>query len=264
MDQKSKVVGEATGAAKALAKGIALVDLLVGSPRGLRLTDIVRHTQLSKGTVLRLIETLLDTDMIREVDGVYRLGPQCAVWGSAFLDGLELPSLARDLLERLVSISGETAHLGVLDGTRLLYIDKMDSPHSLRMFSRVGLTSPLYCTGLGKALLAFGDDTLHEKVIAEGLKRKTENTITDGEALRAELARIRRSGYSVDDVENEEGVRCAGAPVFGHDGRLVAALSVAGPIHRMTRERLEDLAPKVAEAGLELSRRLGFSGQAGH
>jgi IclR family acetate operon transcriptional repressor len=264
MDQKSKVMGEATGSAKALAKGIALVDLLVGSPRGLRLTDIVHHAQLPKSTVLRLIETLLDADMIREVDGVYRLGPRCAVWGSAFLDGLELRSLARDLLERLVSISSETAHLGVLDGTRILYIDKMDSPHSLRMFSRVGLTSPLYCTGLGKALLAFAGDSLLEKVIAEGLARRTENTITDGDALRAEMARIRRSGYSVDDVENEDGVRCTGAPVFDHHGRLAAALSIAGPMHRMTRERLGDLAPKVAEAGLELSRRLGFSGQAGH
>jgi IclR family acetate operon transcriptional repressor len=263
VDPKSKTSNEATGSAKALVKGIALIDLLAAAPQGLRLTDVVREAELPKGTVLRLLDTLLDADLIREMDGVYRLGPRCAAWGSAFLDGLELRSLARDLLERLVEISGETAHLGVVDGTRTLYIDKIDSPHSLRMFSRVGLRSRLYCTGLGKALLAFSGDALVDEVIAEGLVRLTENTITDVEELRAEMARIRRSGYSIDDVENEEGVRCTGAPVFDHNGEVVAAISVAGPIHRMTRERLADLAPKVAEAGLELSSRIGFAGRPG-
>lgn len=259
MDLKSKTPYEVTGSAKALVKGIALIDLLAASPNGLRLTDVVREAELPKGTVLRLIDALLDADLIRELGGVYRLGPKCAAWGSVFLDGLELPSLARDLLEGLVEVSGETAHLGIVDGTRTLYIDKIDSPHSLRMFSRVGLRSRLYCTGLGKALLAFSGDALLGEVIAEGLDRLTENTITEAEELRAELARIRRSGYSIDDVENEEGVRCTGAPVFDHNGDVAAAISVAGPIHRMTRERLAFLAPKVAEAGRELSARIGFT-----
>lgn len=253
MDQTSK-----TGAAKALSKGIALVDLLVAQPRGLKLTDVVRHAGLPKATVLRLLDALTEDGLVRCDDtGMYRPGPRCAVWGAAFVDHLDLRAEAHDLLTHLSEISGETAHLGILDGPRILYIDKIDSPHSLRMVSRVGATNPLHCTGLGKAILAYADPALAEDVAAAGPQRRTENTITDAEGLRAELARVRRVGYAIDDVENEDGVRCVGAPVFDHRGAPVAAFSVAGPVSRMTRERIAGLAPRIAEAGADLSRRLG-------
>jgi len=253
MDQTSK-----TGGAKALSKGIALVDLLAGHPRGLRLTDVIERTVVPKATALRLLDTLIEAGLVRCDDtGRYRLGPQCAVWGSAFIDHLDLRTEAHDLLTALAELSGETAHLGIPDGARILYIDKIDSPHSLRMFSRVGATNPMYCTGLGKAILAFAGPALADEVIAAGLDRRTENTITGPDDLRAELARVRRAGYAVDDVENEDGVRCVGAPVFDHRGAPVAAFSVAGPVSRMTRERIADLAPRIADAGAELSARLG-------
>lgn len=255
MDQKSKT---SAGAAKALTKGIALVNLLAAHPRGLRLADVIRRADVPKATALRLLDALADDGLVRCDDaGLYRLGPQCAVWGSAFLDQLDLRTEAYDLLARLAEVSGETAHLGIPDGPRILYIDKIDSPHSLRMFSRVGARNPMHCTGLGKAILAYADPALTGDVIAAGLERRTENTITDADGLRAELARIRRVGYAVDDVENEEGVRCVGAPVFDHRGTPVAAFSVAGPVSRMTRERISALAREIAEAGRDLSRRLG-------
>jgi IclR family acetate operon transcriptional repressor len=259
MDQQSKTTRDVSGSAKALTKGLALVDLLAAHPRGLRLAEVIRRADVPKATALRLLDALTEAGLVRCDDaGVYRLGAQCAVWGSAFIDHLDLRGEAADLLAHLAEVSGETAHLGIIDGARMLYIDKIDSPHSLRLFSRVGATNPLYCTGLGKAMLAYADDTVIDKVVAAGFERRTENTITDEESLRAELARVRRVGYSVDDVENEEGVRCTGAPVFDHHGRAVAAFSVAGPVARMTRERMAALSPDVAAAGLELSRRLGY------
>ena len=256
MDQTSKI-----GGAKALGKGIALVDLLVAHPRGLRLTDVIHHAGVPKATALRLLDTLTEAGLVRCDDtGRYRPGPQCAVWGSAFLDHLDLRDEAHDLLTDLSRISGETAHLGILDGTRILYVDKIDSPHSLRMVSRPGATNPLHCTALGKAVLAHAGPELTGRVADGGLERRTENTITDAGDLRAELARVRRAGYAVDDVENEDGVRCLGAPVFDHRGAPVAALSVAGPVSRMTRERIADLAPRVAAAAADLSARLGHGG----
>lgn len=264
MDPKSTTARDASGSAKALTKGIALVDLLAAHPRGLRLAEVIRGADVPKATALRLLDALAGAGLVRCDDaGRYRLGPQCAVWGSAFIDHLDLRSEAADLLAELAEASGETAHLGIADGIRILYIDKIDSPHSLRMFSRVGATNPMYCTALGKAILAFAPPATVDEVVAAGLARRTENTLTDAESLRAELARVRRRGYAVDDVENEEGVRCTGAPVFDHHGRVAAALSVAGPVSRMTRERLATLSPRVAAAGLELSRRLGYRPPAG-
>ena len=258
MDQKSTTTREASGSAKALTKGIALVEMLAGQPRGLRLADVIRTAGVPKATALRLLDALTGAGLVRCDDaGRYRLGPQCAVWGSAFIDHLDLRTEAHDLLAGLAEASGETAHLGIADGIRILYIDKIDSPHSLRMFSRVGATNPMYCTALGKAILAHAEPATVDEVIAAGLARRTDNTITDAESLRAELARVRRQGHAVDDVENEEGVRCAGAPVFDHHGRVAAALSVAGPVTRMTRERMTMLAPRLAEAARTLSQRLG-------
>ncbi|MQA96300.1 MAG: helix-turn-helix domain-containing protein [Streptosporangiales bacterium] len=260
MDRKAKTPAEASGAAKALVKGLALVDLISEHPSGLRLGDVTERAGLPKGTALRLLDTLQAHHLVRvDADGRYRLGPRCAAWGTAFLDGVELRSLARDLLERMVELSSETCHLGVEDGGRVLYLDKVDSPHSLRMVSRVGGTMPLHSSGLGKAMLPHLPAEFIDGVLAGGLERRTENTIVDPEALRRELARVRDQGYAVDDVENEEGVRCVAAPVFDHQGRVAAAISVAGPAHRMTRGRIDTLSPKLMAAARELSQRLGFT-----
>jgi DNA-binding IclR family transcriptional regulator len=249
------------GSAKALIKGLWLVGLIADNPDGLRLAEILRRGDVSKGTAIRLLETLVDAELLR-VDGagVYRLGPTCAIWGSAYLGNLQLREQAGDLLDRLTARTGETCHLGLVDGIRVLYVARVDSPHSIRMVSRTGSTNPLYSTGLGKAILAFSDDATVEAVIAAGLEPRTATTITDPDELHREIARIRRRGYSIDNVENEEGVRCVGAPVFDHEGRVAGAISVAGPTNRMTAERQREFGPEVVAVAEELSRRLGWSG----
>ena len=140
----------------------------------------------------------------------------------------------------------------------VVYLEKVESPLAVRMHSEVGAMNPLYCTGLGKALLAFSSADLINSVCARPLEPRTMRTITTAEGLREDLARIRDRGYSIDDVENEEGIRCVGAPIFGHDGTPIAAISLAGPVNRITLEAVDDLGPKVAEAALDVSRRLGF------
>lgn len=252
-------ISDATGSAKALVKGIAIVNLLATRKEGMRLTDLVAEIDLPRGTVVRLLNVMIDAHLIRHsADGRYRLGPQCAVWGSEFLSSLELREVASDVMARLVEIGNETCHLGVRDGMSVLYIDKIESPHSLRMVSSVGGTNPLHCTGLGKALLAFLPPDELELYWATPLERRTANTIVAPEILRAELERIRARGYAVDDVENELGVRCIGAPIFDHNGDLAGSISLAGPTTRMTWERIEQLTAPVIEAAHEISMRLGF------
>lgn len=259
MDQGSNPLAMASGSAKALVKGLAVLDLLAAHPAGLRLTDVVQKSGVPKGTALRLLDALVSSNAVSiEDSATYRLGARCATWGSAFLESVDIRRIARDTLVDLAELSGETCHLGIREGYRVLYIDKIDGTHSIRMVSRVGGTNPLYCTGLGKALLAYQPDEIIE--VAEGvLERRTENTITDAVMLQRELALIRQRGYAVDDVENEEGVRCVGAPVFDHTDRVVASISIAGPAYRMTRERIRMLGPRIRDAAEELSGRLGYA-----
>lgn len=251
-----------SGSAKALVKGLRLVGLIADNPGGLRLAEITDRGDVAKGTAIRLLETLVDAELLRvDAAGVYRLGPTCAIWGSTFLGNLQLREQAGDLLDRLTERTGETCHLGLPDGVRVLYVARAESPHSIRMVSRTGSTNPLYSTGLGKAILAWSDPATVDAVIAAGLEPHTPTTITDPDELRREIGRIRRRGYSIDNVENEDGVRCVGAPVFDHEARVAGGLSVAGPTTRMTAERLREYGPEVVATAEELSRRLGWPGR---
>jgi DNA-binding IclR family transcriptional regulator len=252
-------VSDTTGSAKALVKGIAIINSLAAHKDGMRLTDLVAQIDLPRGTVVRLLNVMIDAHLIRHSDdGRYRLGPQCAVWGADFLSTLELREVAADVMTRLVEISNETCHLGVRDGDSVLYIHKVESPHSLRMVSRVGGKNPLHCTGVGKALLAFISPDDLDEYCSRPLERRTANTIVAPEILRAELQRIRDRGYAVDDVENEIGVRCISAPIFDHSGDLAGSISLAGPTMRMTWERIEQLTAPLIDAAREISTRLGF------
>ncbi len=252
-------VSDTTGSAKALVKGIAIISLLAGHKDGMRLTDLVAQIDLPRGTVVRLLGVLIDAHLVRHSpDGRYRLGPQCAVWGADFLSALELREVASDVMTRLVEVGRETCHLGVRDGDAVLYIDKVESQHSLRMVSRVGGRNPLHCTSLGKAMLAFLPADELDEFCSRPLERRTANTIVAPEVLRAELQRIRDRGYAIDDVENEVGVRCISAPVFDHNGDPVGSISLAGPTMRMTWERIEQLTEPLINAAQEISARLGF------
>jgi IclR family acetate operon transcriptional repressor len=244
-----------------LVKGLAILDLLAADIGGQRLSAIVRASGVPKGTALRLLDALVASNAVTvDGTGVYRLGPRCAMWGSAFLESVDIRRMAHDTLTQLAEMSGETCHLGILEGLQVLYIDKIDGTQAIRMVSRIGGTNPLYCTGLGKAILPFLTEAQITAVAAGPLEARTENTITDADVLRREVTSIRRRGYAVDDVENEEGVRCVGAPIFDHQDGVVASISVAGPAYRMTRGRIRGFGPLVRKAADDVSHQLGWPG----
>lgn len=247
------------GSAKNLVRALAMLRVISQHAEGLSLTEICRRSEISKPTAHRLLGVLGEAGMVREVGrGSYGLGPQCLVLGSAFLDGLDLRREAKEVLEELVATTGETCHLGIRDGDRIVYIEKVESSKLVQLKTRVGLTNPLHSTALGKVLLAYDEDAEIKSMFARGVERRTPNTITDFEAFRAELEEVCKRGFAVDDVENEEGIRCVAAPVFDHEERVVASISLSGPEYRVPPERLEDLGKEVSEAALTLSRRIGY------
>lgn len=246
--------------AKSLGKGLAILDMIAAESRGLTLAEISRLGDVPKPTAHRIINVLLDYGMLRiDSEGRYFPGPQCLVFGNRFLDGLDLRREAQDVLRDLTRDTLETSHLGIKERTRIVYIEKMDSPHPVRMYSRVGATNPVHSTALGRAILAYCDEAAVEDVISAGLGRRTANTITDPERFRAKLAEIRRRGLALDNIENEEGIRCVAAPVFDHNGDAVAGISVSGPEQRLTLKRLEELATDVRRSASTLSERLGYA-----
>lgn len=161
------------------------------------------------------------------------------------------------MLHRLAEESGETVHLVTFDPPEIVYIDKVESPRAVRMHSRIGGRLPAYCTATGKVFLAHSADDVVESVIATGLPARTPATITSPDRLRAELDLIRGRGYAVDDVENEQDIRCLAAPVHDHSGAVTTAVSISGPAARVTRERLPELGSLLLSATRTITTDLG-------
>ncbi|MER8101273.1 IclR family transcriptional regulator [Kitasatospora sp. NPDC094016] len=231
--------------------------------RGVPLAQLAEALGLNKSTVLRLAGPLLDEHLLdrdRET-GWFRLGHGSLRLGQAYLSTLDLRSVAAEHLRRLQREAGETVHLTVWQAPGIVYLDKVEDETNVRMASRVGSRAPAYCTATGKAILAWLPDEAVTEVVAAGLRPVTAWTISDETRLRADLARIRARGYSIDDRENEPEVRCVAAPIFDHAGEVTAALSVSGLTSRMTAARVRALGPVVAQAGLRISRELGSDRQ---
>jgi IclR family acetate operon transcriptional repressor len=255
--------GPAAGS-KTLERALTvLLEVANAGERGLTLSECAGVLGYSKATTHRILRTLTRHGFLRFDDdrGTFMLGVTNLRLGIDFLERIDLRREALPVLRRLVGRAGETVHLGRLSGTDVVYIEKVESAQAVRMYSRVGDTMPAYSTGLGKAILAFLDEEALQRHLPAELAARTPKTIVDPTALRRELAATRKRGYSIDDVENEEGIRCAGAPVFDHGGVVQAGISVAGPASRMTRERLAALGPLVREAADEISATVGHRPQ---
>jgi IclR family acetate operon transcriptional repressor len=237
-----------------------LVEVGESGSRGLTLAECSALLGYSKPTTHRILRTLTARGFLRAdaARGVYTLGVTTLRLGMDFLEELDLRREALPLLADLAEETGETVHLGVLHGSEVVYIEKVESRQAVRMFSRIGHTMPAHSTGVGKAILAFLPPEQLDAALPATLERRTPTTIVERDRLLEHLAELRELGYSTDDAENEDGIRCVGAPVFDHTGVVCAAISAAGPASRVTAARFPELGARVRETALEISRRIGY------
>ena len=163
-------------------------------------------------------------------------------------------------MERLSDLSGEAVHLVQREGNHILYIYKIEAKvGTIRMVSHVGMVHPMYCSGVGKAIMATLPDEEVKKIWNESIiEKKTDKTITDFSQMQEVLDEVRQNGYALDDEENEKGVRCIAACLHGYQKEVKYAFSISGPTSRMTRERVRELAVDVKKVQEELSRELGY------
>jgi DNA-binding IclR family transcriptional regulator len=215
---------------------------------------------LAKSTVHRLATTLVEYDILEQnrESGKYRLGLALFELGTLVRRKMDAASGAQEQIHALADATGETVQLAILDHLSVLYIRIRESRQAVRMSSSLGSRAPAYCTSVGKALLAFQPLDVVQQVVEQGLKRLTPNTITDSDMLLAELAAIRAKGFSIDDEEIEIGLRCVAAPIRDHSGQVVAAISVAAPVQRMTKKQIQGTVPTVVAAADAISRRMGY------
>lgn len=196
----------------------------------LSFTEINRQLGFNKSTLYRVLSVLQDNRFLaRDQDGAYRLGFNVYVLGRSASEEYVLKNIALPHMRGLVARTDMTVHLGVLEGSEVVIIEKAEPNKSLRMFSRVGASVPVHCTGQGKLLLAFAPRQRAERIIAQhGLRRFTPNTMTTADELFQDLDRIRDLGYAVDNSEHERNIFCLAVPVPDHRGRIISALSITG------------------------------------
>ncbi|MEX2540619.1 MAG: IclR family transcriptional regulator [Trueperaceae bacterium] len=246
---------------KSIHKATAVLLFLASSHEGRTFTEIREALGIGKSTAHRFLATLENNGLVRRTrdDGRYYLGLVALRIGVAAGNQLELRKSIRPFLTELTQRTGETSNLVVLDGTKPVFIDNVESTNTLRIYSRVGRHTSPYATSAGKALLAYQSPTYVEEVLAsEAFERRTERTIVSREVFLAELERVRRQGFAVDDEEGELGARCVGAPIINGPGIALAAISISGPSARVSQQRVPELARIVVEVAEHAQRALGI------
>jgi IclR family transcriptional regulator, KDG regulon repressor len=172
---------------------------------------------------------------------------------------LDIRRLSLPYLRELNQQTRETIHLTVRHGLSAVYVEKLDSPEPLRIHSRIGAAVPLYCTAVGKVMLAYMPAEELDRVLPElDVKRVTRNSVGNVQELRTELFRVRKNGYACDMEEHEQHIRCVAAPIWDHTGSVQASLSITAPTLRMSVTRLRQLAPIMQAAGVKISAELGY------
>jgi IclR family acetate operon transcriptional repressor len=244
----------------ALQRGLRLLQLFGESPHGLTAKQVAGLSRLPVSTVHRFLANLEGAGFLNcSGDSVYHLGIACFAIGQAALGQLDIRRVSLPYLQELNRQTRETIHLTVRHGLSAVYVEKLDSPEQLRIYSRIGAAVPLYCTAVGKVMLAYMPDDERERVLPQlGLKRLTPNTAGNLQELEAELYRVRKNGYACDLEEHELHIRCVAAPIWDHAGGVNASLSITAPVVRMPVTRLRQLAPLIEAAGLQISRELGY------
>lgn len=238
-----------------LGKAMDVLEAIASSPVPLRFTDLLPLIDQPRGTLHRQLKNLMDEGLISVGrDQTYELGFRLLRFASKSWSRNRFREVAEPVMRRLHEATGETVHLGVLSGSEVVYLDKVESRQTVRMHSQIGNASPTYCTGVGKAALSTLDDAVVRKLLAKtNFKRHTPTTLSGIDALIAELHDIRTEGNAYDREEHEPGIHCVAAPVSSREGTLAAGVSVTAPAFRVPMKQLQAWAPLVREAGLALS-----------
>jgi DNA-binding IclR family transcriptional regulator len=240
---------------RAVERAMQILSAFDGEHADRGVSEIAQATGLHKATTHRIMMTLLNGGFLeRAPDGErFRLGIRVVELGLGALRGFDLRRAAFPYMQQLVERFNETCDLGIFDQGRVLYVEVVHSEHSLTIAARVGRRLPAYCTASGRVFLAFLPPEVVEPILNGPLEPCTAKTVTSPARLREELEATRQRGYALDDEEFEEGIRAVSAPIRNIDGKVIAALSVPGPVNRMPPQRVQEIVDALVETADAIS-----------
>ncbi|WP_341358310.1 IclR family transcriptional regulator [Georgenia sp. M64] len=226
-----------------------------------RFSEVVAATGLAKATTHRIISTLVDRGFVAlAADGSYLPGPQILSLAGRALQRIDISEIARPFVDELVAEVHCTVHVGAANGDEIIYLVRTDSDKPYQMPSRVGNAIPMHSSGIGKAVLSgYSDDALERFVARAGLPARTPHTLTTLEALRADVADVRRCGYAMDREENVPGVACVAAPIRDHTGTIKYGISISTITVEHTLEQVEAMSEAALRTADQISRALGYT-----
>jgi DNA-binding IclR family transcriptional regulator len=247
---------------QSIDRALSILELLVDYNEGLGVVEISEKVNLHKSTVYRLLSTLIYKDYVVQDLGTnkYRVTFKLYELGNKKLKDIDLLSASKLYTKKLMESVNEVVHLVVREGNKIVYIDKVEAiNNTIRMASTIGKRNPMYCTSVGKAILAYlPDEEIKNIWNISKIEKLTKYTITDFEEMKKELDTVREKGYGIDNEENEIGVRCIGAPIFNRFGEVEGAISISGPTIRVKEKDIDEISKEVIKYGNLISKELGY------
>ena len=239
-----------------VGKALDVLDMVAGAGRPVRFSELLADSVFPKATLYRFLQTLTNQGMLMlDPDrGTYTLGVRLVRLAHAAWAQSSLAPVARPYLDVLSAETAETIHLAQMDQGQVLYVDKRNAARPVEMFAQAGKVGPAYCTGVGKAMLAYlSDEDLQAAIDRQSFHRFTSSTYDTPAKLRAELRLIRERGYAFDREEHEPGIICIAVPILTRAGRVIGALSVTSTTQRTNLAALEAQAERVKETAAQIA-----------
>lgn len=245
---------------KSLAKALKILSCFTTQEPILGVTELAERIGATKSNIHSILSTFTAMGYLERLhDGRYTLGLKMLEYAFIINQNLGYPSAVYDILVDAASQTGEIVYFGLPYGTNVLYLYVVHPTNRLGTFPYrdiLGETSPMYCTGIGKAILAHMPEEEWQEHIPQERKAYRPNTMTDLNEILRELRRTRERGYAIDNSERDPNVRCVGVPVYNAMGKLVAGMSTAGPVSAMTDEKLVECAEILRNASLKMKNRI--------
>lgn len=249
-------------ASTTVAKAAFILEILASrADKGISQSELSALIKLPKSSTFRYLVTLEGLGLAERKDGDrFCLGAKVIEMAGNFFAKSDIRNESLPVMNDLAEITGETIHLAIPFGSEVVYIAKIESRHTLAMASYIGSRLPMYCTALGKAILAYSSPNLIESIFSGELKALTNHTIVSKAILNSELVIVRSRGYAIDNQENEYGICCVGAPILDYSKKAIGAVSISGPLDRLSVERANEFGPLLREKTMKISRRWGYVG----
>jgi len=232
-----------------------------GDKAHFKISELAHQLRLDRSTTYRILLSLERAGFVEknEEAGTYSLGLAAFEIGNAYLRQMDVIQISRPIMAELAQKVQETVHLAVLSDIEIVYVDKVDSPRTLGVMSKLGQRGPLHCTSLGKTLLAFQPEDEQTRIIQKiRMTPFTSRTITSKQKLMEELRMVKRQGYALDRREIEEDVECIGAPILNYLGNVIAALSISGPQGKIGTPTEKQFIYNVVKAAALISSKMGY------